>query len=201
MRTNWTLKLCVPLASAAVLVGCTQEVGDDQTQNRTPIDNATNQQRQNLRISVIGCLGIGSGTQQFVLNHVRPAPLAEQPSDALSAANFSLPNNSAVRLVLNEDQQVAGLVGQEVSVTGLLTSTGADTIGTAGRPPIVDQRPEKREDKSLAASDLSYPEKVAREAGPIGQDAMNNGTYPEMTVQQVRGTGEKCVTSPVDEKR
>ena len=36
MRTNWIFKLCVPLASASILVGCTQEVGDDQTQNREP---------------------------------------------------------------------------------------------------------------------------------------------------------------------
>ena len=58
---KWTLKLCVPIASAAVLVGCTQEVDTDRD-DRTAIDHATEQTRQNLRISVTGCLGTGPGT-------------------------------------------------------------------------------------------------------------------------------------------
>ena len=194
-------KLCVPLASAAFLVACTQEVGDGQTQNRTPIDHATNQQKQNLKLAVTGCLGTGPGTQQFVLTRVRPVPLAEQPTDAMSAANFSLPRNSAVRLTLNDDREVAALVGQTVSVTGLLTSTGADTIGTAGAPPAAEQKPEQRTDQSKAATDQHHSEKVRQEAGPIGQDAMNNGTYPEMRVQQIKGTGEQCATTPVEERR
>jgi hypothetical protein len=30
---------------------------------------------------------------------------------------------------------------------------------------------------------------------------MNNGTFPEMTVQQVSGTGEKCVATAGEEQR
>ena len=201
MRTKWTLKLCVPLASAAVLVGCTQEVNDDQTQNRTPIDNATNQQRQNLQIAVTGCLGIGPGTNQYVLTHVRPAPLAAQPTDALSSANLTIPDNSAIRLASNDTGQLTSLVGQTVNVTGLLTSDGRNTIGTSGRPPVGPNEPESRTDQSKAATDQHHSEKVRQEAGPIGTQSMNNGTYPELTVQRVSGTGEKCVTSPVEERR
>lgn len=200
MSKKWALQLCVPVASAAVLVGCTQEVGDGN-QDRTAIDGSTNQQEEKRQIAVTGCLGIGSGTQQFVLRHVRPVPLSEQPSDALSSVNFTLPNNSAVRLTLNDDQEVTDLVGQTVSVTGLLTGTGADTIGTTGRPPVVEQHPESRADRSQAATDQHHSEKVRQEAGPIGQDSMNNGTFPEMRVQKISGTGQKCTTSPLEERR
>lgn len=197
MAKKWTLKLCVSLASAAVLVGCTQEVSDSQGQNRTPM----NQQTKNLEIALTGCLTTGIGTNQFVITHARPQPLASQPSDALSDVNLSLQNNSAVRLALNDDQDVSNLVGQMVSVTGRLTSTGADTIGTAGRAPVVEQKPESRDDKSQAATDQHYSDKVIQEAGPIGQDSMNNGTYPEVRVQQIGGTGESCTSAPAADRK
>ena len=202
MRTNWIFKLCVPLASAAILAGCTQEVGDDQTQNRTPIDNATNQQRQDLQLALTGCLGAGTGTNQYVMTHVRPAPLAEQPSDALSSANFNIPDNSAVRLASNDTEQLTGLVGQMVKVRGLLRDDGRNTIGTSGQPSPGPNQPESRTDKSQAAAgDQHHSEKVKQEAGPIGTQSMNNGTYPELTVLQIQGTGQKCVTSPGEERR
>ena len=193
MSKKWASRLCVPLASAAILAGCKQQVGDG-SQDRTAIDGATTHQQEKKQIAVRGCLGVGAGTQQFVLTHVRPLPLAEQPTDALSDVNFTLPNNSAVRLTLSENQEVADLVGQSVTITGLLTSSGADTIGTAGRPPVAEQHPEARTDKSQAATDQHYSDKVAQEAGPIAQDSMNNGTYPELRVQKITGTGERCTS-------
>jgi type 1 fimbria pilin len=196
MVRNWTSKLCVPLASAALLAACTQQVSDDQTQNRTPIDNATNQNRQDRKISLIGCLGTGPGTHQYVLTHVRPAPLGEQPSDLQSNANLTLPDNSAVRLTVDgDDRQLTRLMGQTVEVTGLLRDDGHNTIGTSGRLPASPDQPESRTDHSqAAAAGQSYSAKVRQEAGPIGTRSMNNSTYPEVTVQQVNGTGKKCGT-------
>jgi len=191
MWTRWTLKLCVPLASAAILVGCTQEVDQDRDQNRTPIDNATNQPRQDRRVKLTGCLGTGTGTNQYLLTHARPAPLGEQPSDVLSSASLTLPDNVSVRLAMADEDQLTSLVGQTVAVTGLLRHDGRNTIGTSGQPVSPDQ-PEPRTDQSQAATDQHHSEKVREEAGPIGNRTMNNGTFPEMTVQQVSGTGEKC---------
>lgn len=193
MRTNWAFRLCVPLASAAILVGCTQEVGENESQNRTPIDNATNQQRQDFRLALTGCLGAGTGTNQYVLTHVKPAPLAEQPSDALSSANLDIAENSAIRLASNDTEQLTELVGQTVNVRGLLRTDGRNTIGTSGQPTSSPNAPEPRTDQSqAAATDQHHSDKVKQEAGPIGTQSMNNGTYPEMTVQQIEGTGQKC---------
>jgi hypothetical protein len=193
MPKQWAFKLCIPLASAAVLIACKQEVGTG-AQDRTAIDGPITHQQEKRQIAVTGCLGVGSGTQHFVLTHVEPVPLSEQPTDALSAMNYSLPKNSAVRLTLNDDQEVGDLVGQTVRVTGLLTDTGADTIGTAGLSPVAEEQPESRDDKSQAATDQHHAEKVRQEAGPIGQDAVNNGTYPEMRVQRINGTGKSCTS-------
>jgi hypothetical protein len=190
MWTKWTFKLCVPLASAAILVGCTQEVDQDQDQNRTPIADATNQPQER-PIKLTGCLGTGTGTNQYLLTHARPAPLGEQPSNMLASANFTLPDNSSVRLAIDDEDQLTSLVGQTVAVTGLLRHDGRNTIGTSGQPVSPDQ-PEPRTDQSQAATDQHYSKKVRKEAGPIGNRTMNNGTFPEMTVQQVSGTGEKC---------
>ena len=197
---NWMMKLCVPLASAAILVGCTQEVDTDP--NRTPIDQATNQERQNLQVSLTGCLGTGPGTNQYVLTHVKPTPLGTQPSDAITSANLDFSKNTAVRLASNDEKELTSLVGRTISVTGVLRDDGRNTIGTSGN----SQQPapgasEPRTDASQAATDKHHSEKVREEAGPIGNRSMNNGSYPEIMVQQVTQTGEQCEPNPVPDRR
>jgi type 1 fimbria pilin len=198
---NWTMKLCVPLASAAILVGCTQEVDTDPDQNRTPIDHATNQERQNLQISLTGCVGTGPGTNQYVLTQVKPAPLGTQPSDAISSANLDFSKNTAVRLASNDEQELTSLVGQTISVVGLLRDDGSNTIGTSGNSAPAPGASEPRTDSSQAATDQHHSEKVREEAGPIGNRSMNNGSYPEIMVQQVTPTGEQCEPNPVPDRR
>ena len=198
MNRTWTLKLCVPLAGAVLLAGCTQEVGD-RAQDRTAIDHATNQQKQATEISLTGCVTTGVGTNQFMLKDVRTVPLGEQPTDALSATNSKVPGNTAIRLAIADADQIEKLVGQTVSVTGRM-SDGGNTIGTAGVPAAPDQ-PEPRADKSQAATDQHHSAKVREEAGPIGNRSMNNGTFPEMMVTRVTGTGQKCATGHVEDKR
>jgi type 1 fimbria pilin len=198
---NWTMKLCVPLASAAILMGCTQEVDTDPDQNRTPIDHATNQERQNLQISLTGCVGTGPGTNQYVLTQVKPAPLGTQPSDAISSANLDFSKNTAVRLASNDEQELTSLVGQTISVVGVLRDDGRNTIGTSGNARPAPGASEPRTDASQAATDQHHSEKVREEAGPIGNRSMNNGSYPEIMVQQVKPTGERCEPNAVPDRR
>ena len=200
MKRTWTLKLCVPLASAALLVGCTQEVGEGETQNRTPIDNATNQTRQKAEISLTGCVTTGVGTNQFMLRDVRPVALSEQPTDALSHTGTKVPENTPIRLAIADADEIEKLVGQTVSVTGRLVD-GTNTIGTTGEPKSPGQ-PEPRTDQSqAAATGQHHSEKVREEAGPIGNRSMNNGTFPELTVTRVTGTGQKCEANRVEDRK
>ena len=185
----WTLKLCVPLASAAVLMACTQEVKDNSAQTRTEYGES----RSKMEVAVTGCLGAGTGTNQYMLTHVRPVALSAQPSDALSSANVTIPNDSTMRLSSRNEEQLTSLVGQTVTVTGLLRTDGRNTIGTSG-PPAGENQPEPRTDQSQAGTNQHPSEKVREEAGPIGNRSMNNGTYPELTVERINSTGQKCTT-------
>jgi hypothetical protein len=184
---HWTLKLCVPIASAAVLAGCTQEVETNPDRNRTPIAGASSGPAQTLALT--GCLSTGPGTNQYVLTHVQPA----RPDDA--QATRTIERNSAVRLASNESHDLTSLVGETISVTGILEDDGRNTIGTAGDTQPAPGSTQPRTDASQAASNQHHSEKVREEAGPIGNRSMNNGSYPEITVQSVERTGTKCVTA------
>lgn len=200
MWTSWTLKLCVPMVSAAVLASCTQEVSDSQ-RNRAAIDHATDRQEQNLRVTVKGCLSAGTGNNRPILIHARPVPLAEQPSDALSAANVTIPQDSDIRLA-GDIGQLSRFTGQELTVSGILRHDGRDTIGTAGRRLAGPNPQDPRTDYSqAAATGQHHSEKVKQEAGPIGLQSMNNSTFPEMVVTRVESSGKKCATAPVEGRR
>ena len=87
--------------------------------------------------------------------------------------------------------------GTRASITMAFTDTiwakynlGAWTI-FKGEPAPANQ-PESRTDHSQAATEQSPSEKVREEAGPIGNRSMNNGTYPELRVEKVSGSGQKC---------
>lgn len=200
MVKNWTIKLCVPLASAAVLVGCRGE------QDRTAIDHPTEQASQNQRVTVSGCLGTGVGTTQYMLTAVQLAPLGEQPSDVASTTGNPITPDAQVRLAMNDTAQLERHIGERVTVTGIVTDDGRSTIGTSGQQPAPGQTPaggqmEPRDDRSAAATSQHHSEKVREEAGPIGQQSMNNGTFPEITVSRIESTGEKCQTWPIENRR
>jgi hypothetical protein len=197
MNKQWASRIVVTFASAAILVGCHGE------QDRT-IDHATDQQRQNRPMTISGCLGTGVGTDQYMVTAVQLAPLAEQPSDAPSTPGNPITPDAQVRLAYNETDELERLVGQMVTVTGIVTDDGRNTIGTSGQQSghtPANGKLEPRDDKSAAATDQHHSGKVAQEAGPIGQQSMANGTFPEMRVTKISGTGEKCTTWPTTERR
>lgn len=187
MRSSWT-GLCASLVGAAVLAGC------GGGQDRTAIDHATNQPKQNQQIAISGCLGSGIGNDEYMLTGAHLAPLSEQPSDAASTTAIPLTPNTQIRVAMNDQDQLDTLMGQKVTVTGMLSDDGRNTIGTSGtgQNPATGQAA-SRDDQSQAATKQHYSNKVAKEAGPIGQRSMNNGTFPEITVTKISGTGEKCV--------
>lgn len=200
MSRTRTLSWGAPLLFMVLAAGCTQEVGDSETQNRTPIDHATNQPRQDQQISLNGCVTTGVGNNQYMLTNVRAVPLGEQPTDALTSTSRNIPENVPVRLAMADRDEIEKLVGQTVSVTGTLND-GRNTIGTSGTPPKGPSESEPRTDESQAATSQHHSEKVREEAGPIGNRAMNNGTFPELTVTKVSGTGQKCVANEVEGRR
>lgn len=190
MIRQWRFLLAIPVASAAILAGCTQEVADDLGDDRTAMGNRANRAQQ--EVSLTGCVATGHGNNQLMLHNVRSVSPSDDGAGATAPGHTNIPENVPIRLAMN-DAQVEGLVGYTVSVTGLL-SDGRNTIGTTSEPTGPNES-ESRVDRSQAATNQHHSDKVREEAGPIGTRAMNNGTFPELAVTRIDSTGEKCTAN------
>jgi hypothetical protein len=188
MRNQWKQRMLVPVACALLAVGCGQ--GDKATDHRAAQDADDSTER----VSLSGCIGVAPGqANQFALQHVRIAPLAEQPSDAMTyRATPPINEGSWVRLAMSHDeQQLRERVGERVTIFGTVRDDGRDMVGTGG-PAVGPQQPDPREKQSRAGEDEHHSDKRAQEAGPIGQQSMATGYAPLIMVQRIEGTGEKC---------
>ena len=178
--------ICIPIAGALV-VGCSGNNHQDRG-----VIGKTGPESANARpITLQGCVATGPGTQQYYLTHVRTPPLADQPGDAAGSTGVSITGNSQVRLAMADDKQLRKLVGQTVELNGIIKDEGRNSIGTTGQERSPSE-PEARTDSSQAGTKQHHSEKVREEMGPMGNRAMNNGTFPEIAVQRINSTGERC---------
>jgi hypothetical protein len=190
MRKRCTRALLVPLACAALAAGCGR--GDNATDTRAAQDADTSSER----IAVNGCVGLSpGGGQEYALQHVRTGALGEQPSQEMThTSSTAIEEGSWVRLTLEEGgqrEQLRQLVGQRVTIHGTIRDDGRDTIGTSGPRPG-PQEPDPRQPESRAGADEHHSEKVAKEAGAIGQQWLSTGTAPLIVVQRIQNSGEPC---------
>jgi hypothetical protein len=194
MRTRWNVLLALPLA-ASVFAGCggsddagSRNAADDRTRQQQPITNAPEDPAR-ATVALTGCVQPGTG-DGWVLQQVRfqgdKAGTDPQRHTQTSQAH-GITEGSWVRLAPG-DQDLRSFAGQRVNLSGTITDNGANTIGTAGTPGVATPSG----DRSQAASDEHYSEKVKKEAGRIGRESMANGTAAEVRVEQVQGTGERC---------
>ena len=197
MRHTWTMRIALPVV-CATLAGCWGGSGDGANDDRRANDPASSSQT----ISLTGCVETAPGSAtEFALRNVRLAPLAEQPSDAPTiTSNNAIREGSWVRLTMGDPEQLRAHVGQKVSVVGVMRDDGRSTIGTSGTQPA-PQETQPAPDASRAAADEHHSEKVRKEAGPMGQDSMANGTAPRLTVQRVNGTGQPCDSPRPEDRR
>ncbi len=187
MRTNWKLLLTVLLTCSALAGGCG---GANDRPDTREADAASTPSGT---IALTGCVELSPGSgSEFALNNVHLVPPAQQPSaTATSASGSPITEGSWVRLAMNDPDELQKHIGQKVSVTGTLREDGRSTIGTSGQGKA-PQEPEPAADKSRAGASEHHSEKVKKEAGPLGQDSMANGNAPQVRVQKIEGTGERC---------
>jgi hypothetical protein len=184
MRTTWAVRVAVPLAAAALMIGCSKGSRHDEPQ-RDRLGGAKYQIE-----SLKGCLQKAPGSNEYVLTHVQLPPVSAQLSDAISSHGLTVTEGSSVRLADGTDQLKSHL-GHIVSVSGTIIDDGRNTIGTSGKATEPNAA-EPRADASRAANDESGAAKARKEAGPIGQVSQSNGTVPEMAVERVAATGQAC---------
>ena len=186
MRITWK-QLVAPVVLALAAAGC--GMGEDKGESRAAQDAGASSQQ----VSLTGCVGVSpGGGSELALQDVRLAPLAEQPSDAPTVtSNNVIREGSWVRLAMGDREQLVRHVGQRVTIVGAVRDSGADTMGTSGVRPA-PQEPERPTDQSRASADESPSSRARKEAGPIGQQTMSNGTAPEIMVQRITATGDRC---------
>lgn len=190
MRKSWPpLVLVAPLVCAAMLAACGGSDGaNDDRRAQQPLTNAP-EQSPGQTVALKGCVEIGSGASEYVLRNVQFASpgVSDPQRNTTSPEARSITEGSWVRLA-GEDQDFAKYAGQLVTLKGVVADTGRNTIGTAGAEGV----PTPSGDRSRAAADEHYSKKVAEEAGRIGRESMSNGAPPEVRVNAMEGTGQKC---------
>ena len=188
MRHICRIRVAAPLLIGVLMVGgCSREVDESEASDRRKYAGGRIDQIVALR----GCVEGAPDPKDFVLRNVQLEPMLAQPSDAATSAGLTVTEGSSVRLHMTDPDQLRQNLGQVVSVTGTITSDGRNTIGTAGRPRDPDQQ-DSPTDASRAATNEHYSDKQAKEAGPLGQESLSNGTVPRMSVHKVTATGERC---------
>jgi hypothetical protein len=149
-------------------------------------------------VSLSGCVEAAPGTGQFVLRNVRLEPRGQgdpQASTTTPGAH-GITEGAWVRLNAAE-QDLTTFLGQRVTITGSISDSGQNTIGTAG----TSGQTTPSGDRSQAASPDHHADRKAEEAGRIGRESMANGTAAEIRVQQVQWTGDRCQQDIRPEKR
>jgi hypothetical protein len=208
MRKRWGLQLAAPITCAALLIGCGGSDGVEPRAQR-PLTNAPDDkagqaesgQAQAQTVGLSGCLEVGPGTDQYVLRSVRFEPDHADPqrdTTAPGAQQVGITEGAWVRLDGRERaEELRKYAGLRVTVTGMVTDRGNNTIGTSGAAGV----PNAAGDTSQAASQGHYSEKVKQEAGRIGRDSMADGTAPQVKVTALQSTGERCPQEERPEKR
>ena len=196
MRKSSAFRSAAPIVAAALMIGCSRSESKSPgvAKNR---DAAAGSREV---VSLKGCVEAAPGAKSFVLRHVQLEPRAAQSSGATGAPGSSITEGSWVRLRMSESDQLRSQLGQIVTVSGTITDDGRNTLGTGGAAVAPDE-PEARTDASRAATSEHHAKKQAQEAGPIALDSQSNGNVPEIAVERVAGTGEKCRVDLRPEKR
>jgi hypothetical protein len=187
VRKSWRWNVAAAVLAAGVAAGCG---AGDKGEERAVNDAAASSQQ----VSLTGCVGVGPGSaNEFALQNVRMAPLAEQPSDQPTyTSHNAIREGSWVRLAAaGGNDELRSHVGKRVTVVGAVRDTGADTLGTSG-VMAAPQEAQPSTDHSQAAANEHHSDKVRKEAGAMCQDTMANGTAPQVVVQRIEGTGEPC---------
>lgn len=174
-------RLCAAgLACAGLLSwGCSDEVPPRASDQQATLGRT---------VSLIGCVGGAQDPDAYRLNQIR----VETPPDPTPGLPQASPvpgitEGAWVRLE-GDAQELNRLLGRLVRLTGEVTETGENTIGTAGAWGV--ETPSG--DKSQAASDEHYAEKQKKEAGLIARQSMANGRSAKLRVITVMDMAERC---------
>jgi len=188
-RITRTVQLIWPVLCAAVMVGCGRRDAIDAERAAQQPQATKPEPPAQAMVSLSGCIEVAPGPRQYVLRNVRfePHQSADPHRHSTSAGAHGITEGAWVRLDA-ADQDLASKAGRRVTLTGVITDSGRNTIGTAG----TSGAPTPAGDASQAASTEHHSDKVKSEAGRIARESMADGTAAEIRVKRVDASGEKC---------
>lgn len=141
-------------------------------------------------MTLTGCVTAGE-PEVYRLSRIRvDTPRGKMP-DLRASAVPGITEGAWVRLE-GRTGELSRLLGQRVRLTGEVTDTGANTIGTAGAWGV--EVPSG--DESQAASDEHYAEKQKKEAGRIARQSLANGRAAKLRVVDLTDLAEPCEAGP-----
>jgi hypothetical protein len=178
MKLSWT----VPVSMAVLM---TIAGACNRTQSRT---GGAAERPATATVALSGCLEAAPGTNRYVLRNVRFEPRAGDPhASTTTSGGHGITEGAWVKLDGGE-KNLTSYLGQRVTLTGIVTDDGRNTIGTGGSPGA--QTPSG--DTSQASSRDHYSDKVKMEAGRIARESIADGTGAEIRVTNINGTGDRC---------
>jgi hypothetical protein len=171
------------LLLSSVALACTMACGAD-----LPETASDRQSTVGSRITLAGCVGGGEAAGEYALREIRVDTGPPQtPALPETPPVPGVTEGAWVRLQAPE-AQLRPLLGQRVRLTGEVTETGENTIGTAG--VVGEETPSG--DTSQAAGQGHYSSRQKLEAGRIARQSMANGRAAEIRVVEITPTGEPC---------
>lgn len=203
MRKRFAVWLAAPVVCTCLLTGCG---GGDEPRPQRPITTAAEDPAADEHLAVgdtvalNGCVEGAPGPGQFVLRNVRfeTREGIDPQRDTTTPGPDGITEGAWVRLDGSaQPEELKGLLGQHVSLTGTVVDTGESTIGTAGTAG--DKTPAGA--ATRAAGDEHYAERFKDEAGRIARESLADGTAALVRVTEVEGTGQPCPTDLRPEAR
>ena len=182
-RFAWSLA-----CAAGLSWGCSDEVPPRATEERPTAGR---------QVMLIGCVTGAPDPDIYRLDNIRVDTGHGESANLPQAPPVpGITEGAWVRLD-GSSGELKRLLGQRVRLTGEVTDTGENTIGTPG----VWGYETPSGDTSQAASDEHYAEKQKKEAGRIARQSLANGRSAKLRVLEVTDMAEPCELGPPVEGR
>jgi hypothetical protein len=182
------LSTCAALSCASALAlsfGCGRDEPNRDLIARRNAHPTPGQQVE--KISLVGCLKGSPAKDMLELHGIEMDPLRTDPNVTSTHPATGVLEGSWVAVAATD--QLRGLVGQRVQITGEVREPGPDTVGTTGSG--VPRSPSS--DRVQAPTGTSVVKKEQTEMDPAARASLSSKAgVPLITPERVDPKGERC---------
>jgi hypothetical protein len=185
------ITLAIGIAAVAVACSGGNTVVKNDRRDQSGGDRGTNQ-----RVFLQGCVGPAERGNGYVLRDVDVAPPEQQGQGQETMEHGPLvARGSWVRLA-GQTADLKQYEGKRVSITGDITDSGKNTLGTSGRTLPAKEATDSHGKYAQSSKDANTsPDRsgVPTTVAPVGADA--NGTAPQVAVESIKKIADQCTAA------